>query len=210
MSLHFVPTVWLSNFLYSSLFLPSLHLPTSYYYVLLLLLFSFLFFFFFPHWYLLTSSLFSSSSTEGKIKVDGQHAYRLLPVSLISSGPFTPKTLSNKHSKLRLWKTSKNGIQMLPTYCTSLSKKLNQEGFSVVTTHWGRRNTAICYDFCFFFFSSCILLKWIPWTAWLYNTHSTGERCSDCYHPSFLLDQIIIAQNFRKKKTLYLPKTKGE
>lgn len=152
MSLHFVPTVWLSNFLYSSLFLPSLHLPTSYYYVLLLLLFSFLFFFFFPHWYLLTSSLFSSSSTEGKIKVDGQHAYRLLQVSLISSGPFTPKTLSNKHSKLRLWKTSKNGIQMLPTYCTSLSKKLNQEGFSVVTTHWGRRNTAICYDFCFFFF----------------------------------------------------------
>lgn len=169
---------------------------------------SFLFFFFFPHWYLLTSSLFSSSSTEGKIKVDGQHAYRLLQVSLISSGPFTPKTLSNKHSKLRLWKTSKNGIQMLPTYCTSLSKKLNQEGFSVVTTHWGRRNTAICYDFCFFFFSSCILLKWIPWTAWLYNTLSTGEHCSDCYHPSFLLDQIIIAQNFRKKKLFIFPKQK--
>lgn len=53
-----------------------------------------------------------------------------------------------------------------------------------------------------FFFSSCILLKWIPWTAWLYNTLSTGERCSDCYHPSFLLDQIIIAQNFRKKNSL--------
>lgn len=151
MSLHFMPTVWLSNFLYSSLFLPSLHLPTSYYYVLLLLLFSFLFFFFFPHWYLLTSSLFSSSSTEGKIKVDGQHAYRLLQVSLISSGPFTPKTLSNKHSKLRLWKTSKNGIQMLTAHHWARNSTRKGSLWLQPTEAGGTQQSAMIFAFFFFF-----------------------------------------------------------
>lgn len=76
-----ISSIFPSTHLY--LFSYALHFPLPFLFVLLF------------HHHLSTFGLLSSSSTQGKIKVHEQHAYRLLQIWLISSGPFTPRPLSN-------------------------------------------------------------------------------------------------------------------
>ena len=85
-------TIHLSLFISISSIFPPTHLLLSSYVLPFLLPLSFVLLF---HHCLSTFSLFPSNSTQGKIKVHEQHAYRLLQIRLISSGPFTSGPLSN-------------------------------------------------------------------------------------------------------------------